>query len=505
VVYDLILVGAAGLLIGLEAGLIASRYHHRRAALVASSGYQAELAVLESRLAERAAESDRRNHLVDELSERLAVREREVGQLRVEEAGLISVRDEQRARYDELQSRHDAMRRECEALRVENVSGREQLMALRTTLDEQAKQAEEKLALLDRARESMNDAFKATANDIFEARQQAFKAESSEQLTGLLDPLSRRISEFEKRVADSYSQESKERFSLIKEVRSLQELNDRISRDAINLTNALKGENKTQGSWGEVVLERVLERSGLTRGREYEVQVNLRNAEGRKRQPDVVVHLPEAKDVVIDSKVSLTAYERYSSTDDEAEQARAIKLHVASLRRHLKMLSAKDYHQLDGVKSLDFVLLFIPIEAAFAVAVQHDPGLFSDGFDQNIVIVSPSTLLATLRTIQNIWRYEDQNRNAQEIAERAGALYDKFVNFVGDLETIGTRIDAVASSYADAHNKLISGRGSLVRRAESMRELGARTSKTLPRNLVEMPREMPRREPSIRSVPAEKQ
>ncbi len=500
-VYDLVLFGVAGLLIGLEAGLILARYRHRKASEVLQIDHESTMAILESRLAEQVTESGNQNHLVQELQQRLAERDREVNQLRVEEAGLLGIRDEHRARHDELKSRFDALQLECEALRADNVTGREQVMALRTTLTEQAKQTEEKLALLDRARESMNDAFKATANDIFEARQRTFKAESSEQLAGLLDPLSRRIGDFEKRVAESYSQESKERFSLIKEVKSLQELNDRISRDAINLTNALKGENKTQGTWGEVVLERVLERSGLTRGREYEVQVNLRSTEGRKRQPDVVVHLPEEKDVVIDSKVSLTAYERYCTADDEADQAEAIKQHVASLRRHLKMLSDKDYHQLSGVNSLDFVLLFVPIEAAFGVAVQHDPGLFSDGFDQNIVIVSPSTLLATLRTIQNIWRYEDQNKNAQEIAERAGALYDKFVNFVGDLETIGSRIDAVASSYADAHNKLVSGRGSLVRRAEGMRELGARTSKTLPKNLVEMPR----KEPSIRSVPIEKQ
>ncbi|MEX1237864.1 MAG: DNA recombination protein RmuC, partial [Pseudomonadales bacterium] len=334
---------------------------------------------------------------------------------------------------------------------------------------------------------SLNTEFKNLANEIFDAKQRTFREQSQTQLDGLLKPLNERIKDFEKRVEDTYNQESKERFSLIREVKSLQDLNARISKDAVNLTNALKGENKTQGTWGEVILERVLEKSGLTRGREYETQVSMTNDDGRKSQPDVVVHLPEEKDVIIDSKVSLVAYERYCACDEEAARADALKAHIQSVRQHIKQLSDKDYQKLESVRTLDFVLLFVPVEAAFGIAIQHDSELFSDAFDRNIMVVSPSTLLATLRMIHNIWRFEQQNKNAQEIARRAGALYDKFVNFVGDLEDIGAKLSSVQDAYDKAHNKLASGKGNLVSRAEGMRELGAKSSKSLPRNLVEMP------------------
>tara|TARA_B100001964_G_C14258270_1_gene613668 strand:+ start:4619 stop:5914 length:1296 start_codon:yes stop_codon:yes gene_type:complete len=373
---------------------------------------------------------------------------------------------------------------------------------MRSALVEQQNQNKEKLALLDEAKERMNIEFKNVANEIFESKQRLFKAENKEQLGNLLSPLSNRIKEFEERVEKVYNEESKERHSLIREVHSLQDLNARISKDAINLTNALKGESKTQGTWGEVILERVLEKSGLTKGREYEIQVSMQNEDGRRLQPDVVVHLPEGKDVVIDSKVSLTAYERYCSSENDIERAESLKLHLQSLRAHIKQLGEKDYHKLEGVKTLDFVLMFVPIEAAFSMAVQTDNEVFSTAFEKNIVMVAPSTLLATLRTIQNIWRYEQQNKNAQEIASKAGALYDKFVNFVSDLEVIGSRIESTQTAYRDAHNKLTSGKGNLVRRAEGMRELGAKVSKSLPQNLVEMTDRGPDRENERLKAPA---
>ena len=412
---------------------------------------------------------------------------RKLGKVLVSEASLQSANESLSNQLSDLLNRNEALTGDLNQTRMESISYRERITQLGTTLTEQARQNDEKLALLQRASEQMNKEFKTIAGEIFESRQQAYREESKEQLSGLLGPLNERIKEFEKRVEDTYTKESRERFSLTKEVKSLQDLNTRISNDAINLTNALKGENKTQGSWGEVILERVLEKSGLQKGREYEVQVAMRDEDGRRKQPDVVVHLPEGKDIVIDAKVSLTAYERYSSSDDGTVQQDAVKQHVQSLRRHMKNLGDKDYQQLDGIYTLDFVLLFVPVEAAFSLAVQHDGEIFSDGFENNVVIVSPSTLLATLRTIQNIWRYEHQNRNAQEIASKAGALYDKFVNFVSDLETIGTRINSVQTAYDDAHNKLVSGKGSIVKRAEGMRELGAKVSKSLPKNLVEMP------------------
>ncbi|MFT7221106.1 MAG: DNA recombination protein RmuC [Candidatus Azotimanducaceae bacterium] len=407
--------------------------------------------------------------------------------LQVEQASLLERLDGRAEKISSLEGQRVEFEQRSVNDRGQLLHATSEISRLKTSLMEQQRQSEEKLELLKEAKLSMQDGFKNLANEIFESKQKEFKSQSKEQLNGVLDPLHERIKAFEKRVEQTYSDEAKERFSLVKEVKSLQELNSRIAQDAVNLTNALKGENKTQGMWGEVVLERVLEKSGLEKGREYDVQVSLKNDEGRRLQPDVIVRLPEGKDVVVDSKVSLTAYERYCSSNDEIERKESMKAHIASLRTHIKQLSEKDYQSLEGIRTLDFVLLFIPIEAAFAVAVTEDSELFSDAFNRNIVIVAPSTLLATLRTIQNIWRYEQQNKNAQEIANRAGALYDKFVNFVGDLETIGARLESTQGAYQEAYNKLASGRGNLVKRAEDMKALGAKVSKSLPQNLVEMP------------------
>tara|TARA_R110002073_G_scaffold1940_16_gene13640 strand:- start:2313 stop:3755 length:1443 start_codon:yes stop_codon:yes gene_type:complete len=405
---------------------------------------------------------------------------------RVNEAGLFANRAAVEAQRDAQQASNQILTDKNEGLQALVTQHREKISRLETSLHEQQKQTEDKLALLQDAKVQLNTEFKNIANEIFESKQKRFSEQSQAQLDGILKPLGERIQAFEKKVEDNYSNEARERFSLIKEVKNLQDINVRISKDAINLTNALKGESKTQGTWGEVILERVLEKSGLVKGREYEVQFAAKSEEGRRQQPDVVVHLPEGKDLIIDSKVSLTAYERYCSADDPVVQQSELSAHVQSLRQHIKQLGGKDYQNLASIRTLDFVLLFVPVEAAFSVAVHEDGELFSSAFDKNIVLVAPSTLLATLRTIQNIWRYEQQNKNAQEIADRAGALFDKFVNFVADLEDIGTRVGAVQAAYDKAHNKLVSGRGSLVNRAETMRELGAKVSKSLPQNLVEM-------------------
>ena len=404
----------------------------------------------------------------------------------VSESSLSARADQQLEQIRALETRLSEANQASDVLRGHNTGYRERISQLETMLAEQQKQNEEKLALLEQAKESLNLEFKNLANEIFDAKQKTFKEQSQTQLDNMLKPLGERIKDFEKKVIDTYSQESRERFSLIKEVKNLQDLNARISKDAVNLTNALKGENKTQGTWGEMILERVLEKSGLTRGREYETQVSFKAEGGRRVQPDVIVHLPEEKDVVIDSKVSLTAYERYCSVEDEEERDQALRAHIQSLRQHVKELGDKDYQNLEALRTLDFVLLFVPIEAAFAIAVQYDNELFADAFDRNIMVVSPSTLHATLRMIHNIWRFEQQNKNAQEIARSAGALYDKFVNFVSDLEDVGARLEAVQASYDKAHNKLTSGRGNLVSRAENMRQLGAKAGKSLPENLVEL-------------------
>ncbi|MBT9532010.1 MAG: DNA recombination protein RmuC, partial [Pseudomonas sp.] len=318
----------------------------------------------------------------------------------------------------------------------------------------------------------------------FDEREQRFADSSQQRLGQLLDPLKERIQAFEKRVEESYQQEARERFSLGKELERLQQLNQRLGDEATNLTRALKGQ-KTQGNWGELVLEQVLEHAGLSKGREYLTQVSLSSADGQRFQPDVIIQLPGDKQVVIDAKVSLTAYQALVASEDEVSRGLALKQHVLSLRSHLKGLSVKDYQRLEGLHSLDFVLLFVPIEAAFAAALQGDPGLFQEAYDQHIVIVSPTTLLATLRVIDSLWRQERQSLNAREIAERAGALYDKFVAFVGDLDEVGSRLQQLDKAYAAARNKLTEGRGNLVSRAENLKLLGARASKSLPAELLE--------------------
>ncbi|MED5607947.1 DNA recombination protein RmuC [Pseudomonas sp. JH-2] len=356
--------------------------------------------------------------------------------------------------------------------------------ALAAELREQQEGHQQRLGDLQAARDELRAQFAELAGKIFEEREQRFAEASQQRLGQLLDPLKERIQSFEKRVEESYQQEARERFSLGKELERLQQLNLRLGEEATNLTRALKGQ-KTQGNWGELVLERVLEHAGLEKGREYETQVSLRAADGERFQPDVLIRLPGDKQVVVDAKVSLTAYQQFVASEDEVIRQQALKQHVLSLRSHVKGLSGKDYRRLEGLHSLDFVLLFMPVEAAFSVALQAEPNLFQEAFERNIVIVSPTTLLATLRVIDSLWRQERQTQNAREIAERAGALYDKFVLFVQDLDEMGSRLQQLDKAYAAARNKLCEGRGNLISRAEQVKLLGARASKSLPGDWLE--------------------
>ncbi|PJE40166.1 MAG: DNA recombination protein RmuC [Pseudomonas sp.] len=359
-----------------------------------------------------------------------------------------------------------------------------QRAALSAELNEQQDSHQQRLSDLQGSRDELRAQFAELAGKIFDEREQRFAETSQQQLGQLLDPLKERIQSFEKRVEESYQQEARERFSLGKELERLQQLNQRLGDEATNLTRALKGQ-KTQGNWGELVLERVLEHAGLEKGREYQTQVSLKSADGERFQPDVLIQLPGDKQVVVDAKVSLTAYQQYIAAEDDASRQLSLKQHVLSLRSHLKGLSLKDYQRLEGLHSLDFVLLFVPIEAAFAAALQADPGLFQEAFDQHIVIVSPTTLLATLRVIDSLWRQERQSQNAREIAERAGALYDKFVAFIQDLDEMGARLQQLDKAYAGARNKLCEGRGNIISRVENLKLLGARASKSLPVELLE--------------------
>lgn len=354
----------------------------------------------------------------------------------------------------------------------------EELKNLNEKLDSQKKDIEE-------LQEKFQIQFKNLANEILDEKTKKFTDQNKTNLFDILNPLKEKISEFEKKVEQT-NKESIERNSSLKEqISGLKELNKQITKEAENLTKALKGDSKTQGNWGEFILESILEKSGLVKGEQYEVQVSITSEEGKRLQPDVIVKLPEQKNIIIDSKVSLTAYEKYINSDDDREKELETKNHLLSIRTHIKGLSDKNYQGIYEIGSLDFVLLFMPIEPAFSLAVQNDAELFNDAYDKNIVIVSPSTLIATLRTIASIWRQENQNKNALEIARQGGQLYDKFKSFTDDLVKVGENLDTTKKTYELAMNKLSDGKDNLIRKTERLKELGAKTTKIVDQRLLD--------------------
>lgn len=348
----------------------------------------------------------------------------------------------------------------------------------------QQKNHEEKIRLLQDAENQLKVQFENLAHKIFEERGKQFTEHNKTSLEGLMAPLKQQLGEFKQRVEAVYDNETKDRISLREEIVSLRRDTQQMNQEALNLTRALKGDHKAQGNWGEMILEKVLEQSGLRKGIEYETQGAFRDEDNRLFKPDVIVRLPDNKDVVIDSKVSLLAYEHYCSSEDDAERSEALKQHVEAVRNHIKGLSNKDYSSLQGLRSLDFVLLFMPIESAFLAAFQGDEKLFNDAFEHKIVVVTPTTLLATLRTIQNIWRYEQQNENARVIADKAGSLYDKIRGFVDDIEKLGNQLGTVQKTYDGLVTKL-NGRGGLRTQAQAFEELGVKVKKKLARNVTE--------------------
>ena len=363
---------------------------------------------------------------------------------------------------------------------------RAQVAALTMQLTQERNQSQEKMALLQNAREELSLQFKNLANDILEEKSKRFSEQNQQSLGQLLDPLKTKLQEFQGKVEQVYVQEGKDRSALAEQVRQLMELNKTVSQEANNLTKALKGSNKTQGNWGELVLERVLESSGLRKGEEYDVQESHTLEDGRRLQPDVVVHLPEDRHLVIDAKATLIAYEDYANAEDDKHREAALKRHLDSVRSHIKGLSDKNYQDLYGLKSLDFVLMFIPIEPAFMLAVTHDRELYMDAWNKNVLLVSPSTLLFVVRTVANLWRQEAQTRNAQDIAKRGAELYDKLAGFVEDMESLGTRLNQAQKDYDGAINKLSTGRGNVIRQAEMLKKLGVKPSKSLPTPMVEI-------------------
>lgn len=350
---------------------------------------------------------------------------------------------------------------------------------------QQQESSQEKLALLERAEERLKQQFEHLANQLFEAKTAKVDQQNQQSLSAILNPLREQLEGFKKQVNDSFNSEAKERHTLVHELKNLQRLNEQMAQEALNLTQALKGDNKQQGNWGEVVLARVLAESGLREGHEYQTQVSLQNEAGKRYQPDVIVYLPNDKQVVIDSKMVLIAYERYFHAENDHDRELALRDHLLALRNHIKGLGQKDYQQLKGIQSLDYVLMFVPVEPAFQVAIQADPSLIRDAMEQNIIIVSPTTLLVALRTIDNLWRNDRQNQNAQIIADRASKLYDKLRLFVEDMDTLGSSLDKANQSYQGAMNKLVTGRGNAIRQAESFKQLGVEIKRSISHELIE--------------------
>lgn len=359
------------------------------------------------------------------------------------------------------------------------------LTELRTRTGEERQHAAEKLQLLAQAKDALTHQFKSLAADILEEKSKRFAEQNQKNIGQLLEPLKAQLSEFKGKVEEVYVQEGKDRSALSEQVRQLVTLNHAISQDAKNLTVALKGQVKVQGSWGELILERVLEAAGLKKGQEYKVQDSQAREDGTRAQPDVVIELPEERKLVVDAKVSLVAYERYVSAASDEERAVAVRQHMNSVRAHIKGLSEKQYHALYGLQSLDFVIAFVPVEPAFMLAVTHDNELFMEAWQRNVLLVSPSTLLFVVRTVAHLWRQESQGRNAQEIAKRGAELYDKLCGFVADLQKVGERLDQAKAAYDEAHGKLASGKGNAIRQAQMLRDLGVKPSKALPAQLVQ--------------------
>ncbi|MBU2887157.1 DNA recombination protein RmuC [Gilvimarinus agarilyticus] len=377
------------------------------------------------------------------------------------------------AQFEQLQNDYKNLQRQFVSLTASNAK-------LEAELDSERSQSIEKLAILDDAKQALTKEFENTANKLFDRKAHQFDATSQNLLTGTLQPFKNQIESFRKKVEDVYEKENSDRSKLAGQIIELQKQAQRIGQDAIQLADALKGNNKSQGNWGEVILERLLEQSGLQKGREYETQQSMKDAQGQKKIPDVVIHLPEGKHIVIDAKVSLTHYEKYCSADNEDSRQTHLQAHINSFKSHIKNLSAKDYEQLPEVRGLDFVFIFVPIEAAFMLALQNDMSLYSDAYNKNIILTSPTTLLAMLRTIENLWRNDKQNRNAERIANEAGALHDQFILLLESLEAVGDGLDRTQKAFDLTQRRLQLGRGNLLRKVDNMKKLGAKTKKIMP-------------------------
>lgn len=386
-----------------------------------------------------------------------------------------------------LLTEHQALLLLQEQLTVKKQELSNEITRLSTTLELERSQTKEKLNFRENTEKQLSNQFRILADEILEEKSKKFTDQNKINLDQLLEPLKIKISEFQGKVQEVYIQEGKDRSALAQQVKQLMALNNQLSDDAHNLTRALKGQSKAQGNWGELILERVLEASGLRKGHEYNIQVSHVRDDGTRVQPDVVIHLPENRHLIIDAKVSLTAYEAHTNAESDTERNIAIKKHLDSVRSHIKELSEKNYQHLYGLQSFDFVLMFVPVEPAFMLAISQDNNLWLDSWKKNILLVSPSTLLFVVRTVAHLWKQEQQNRNAQEIANRGAELYNKLSGFVDDLNMLGKRLQQAQIAYDDAYSKFSKGKGNVIRQAEMLKHLGVKPAKSLSQNLTNDP------------------
>jgi DNA recombination protein RmuC len=441
------------------------------------------------RIETQLALAEQQNQALPELKNAIGVRDRQVQALNAALRDAAAALAAEKARSDQiplLAARIEAHERNLASLQAALSARDARIAELQTLLDQERRRAEEQATLWRQARQDLTDQFRLLAQEILDEKGRLFGEQSRTDLKHLLDPFRDQLNEFRRKVDDVYAREAAERATLKAEIETLRDLNRQMGREAVNLTRALKGDKQAQGTWGELVLERVLEKSGLRRGIEYETQEVFRDPDGRLLRPDVVVHLPEGRCVVVDSKVSLTAYERYVNSEAEAERRSALKAHVGAVRAHIEALSAKNYPHLQGMRSLDYILMFLPIDAAFVAAFRDDEALYTHAFERHIVVVTPSTLLATLKTIDIIWRYERQNRSARDIFARAGFIYDKLRLVLESIERLGLQIQTLQGTYEETMNRLVRGKGNVMIQLARFSDLGVTVKKPVPQTLMDI-------------------
>ena len=415
--------------------------------------------------------------IYDELQQNFSQKEAEFNKILAEISAENKSQNQKIAELQELNFKQNTEIKELQNDKNQLIGLKSQLSAQNENLQKLLDSQKEEITKMQ---EVAKTEFQNLANKILEEKTLKFTEQNQQNLKNILNPLQEKITDFEKKVENTHKESIDYHAALRQQIIGLKDLNLQMSKETVNLTKALKGDSKAQGNWGELVLERVLEKSGLEKGREYEIQKSFTTDEGNRVQPDVIINLPDGKKMIVDSKVSLTAYEKYINEEDDEQKSSFLKEHVNSLKRHVEQLGSKNYQHLYQMESPDFVLLFIPIEPAFAIALNEDTQLYNKAFEKNIVIVTPSTLLATLRTIDSMWTNQKQQENAYEIARQAGALYDKFDGFVTDLVKIGKKMDEAKTEYEGAMNKLVDGKGNLITSVQKLKIMGAKAKKSLP-------------------------